>query len=211
MGASVLQGGTLSDLNMAWKRKRIYLTPAMMSAVKDDGTSGLSESAIEGVAVIHAEVAALGIAGYTMGADGEQMQGGIPFPYDMDPAYEIGFKVVFSVDVSGSDSVLWTIQYKRIGEGVIYSAPSQVLDTIIADKAVASDSLHSVTTRGIALAATHVFTQAMIDADDWLMIEVTMTTGTGSPTDIIFLGVIMDYAVKRCSSTGTDVDQPLGG
>lgn len=211
MGSEVLQGGTLSDVDMAWRRKQIYVTPHMMNAILDDITDGQAEAAATAT-VINVEVAALGIAGFRMNTDADIMQGGFPIPYDLDPAYEIGFKVVFTADVSGADSILWTINYKRIGEGVIYSAPTQVLDTIIADKSTASaDSLHLVTSRGIALAGTHVLTRAMIDANDWLMLEIVMTTKTGAPTDTIFLGLLMDYAVHPCAGTGTAIDQPLGG
>jgi hypothetical protein len=203
------QGQWISDANMDWMRKRIWITPVEMGAILDDGTSGVPQSSISGVGVTQGEASTFGPIGYVM-TDGEFLTGAIPLPWDLDPAYEIGFNIVYFADANGACTTDWILQYAIIDLAEAYAAPGVALDTPIAltDAYGSTDWVHRVTARGIALAATHAITKTQIEAPSMIMLEVEMDAATNE-TAIHYYGLLMDYAVQRCPGTGRGSDQSI--
>ena len=196
-----------TDAQMPWLRKRIWITPDAMCA--STGAAGVNTGTID-AGVTQAEISTFGPMGYGMGTNGEIMTGHILIPFDLDPKYEIGFKVVYTADFSGTDSFLWKLQYKVVREGVVYAAPGTSLDTVLVDDSGSVDWSPNVTARGIALPATHAIVRDDVEADTFLMLEVEMDTETGSPTaEAIFLGLIMDYVPWKTTGQGCETDRPL--
>lgn len=194
----------IDDSQMAWLRKRVYYTPYdMMGIIANVGarSSGATELNIAGFDTI----------GYTMVA-GEFITGSIQIPYDLDPKFEIGFKVVYSIDVNGNAPIAeWIMQYLVLGVDVAYAEPTQVLDTVIGthQKPSDTDDTHLVSPRGIALPATHAITRAIIDADGRLSVEFEMQAVSETPTTVNYMGFIMDYSVQKCTGVGSENENPL--
>lgn len=194
----------VDDSAIAWLRKRKFYTPYdMMGIIANVGA--ISSGATE------VDVGGFGTVGYTMVA-GEFITGSIQIPYDLDPKFEIGFKVVYSIDVNSNAPITeWIMQYLVQAIDVAYALPTQVLNTVIGSqtKPSTTDDTHLVSPRGIALPATHAITRAIIDADGRLGVEFEMQAVTETPTLVNYMGFIMDYSVQKCTGVGSENENPL--
>lgn len=192
------------DTYMAWMRKRIWLTPYTLQGLVE-ATAVLGGVITNGS--IPVAITTAGISGWLMG-DGEFQTGGIPIPHDLDPAYEIGFKIHWTANANGACTADWIMQYKIIAEGVLFAIPATALDTAIvaADSHGSTDWFHAVTSRGVLDGNT--ITKAQIDGEAMLMLEVEMD-GADNETAIYLLGISMDYAVQRCTGSGAGISQSL--
>jgi hypothetical protein len=199
----------ISDANIDWARKRLWLTPDTMQGV-DCALGQAGETA----GVTPAELTNIGMNSWIM-TDGELMNGYIPCPFDLDPKHEIGFKVCWTMDFNaGTPSAKWILLVGTEKEGQAISVPATALDTPIADDsyvtdagaAGAADWLLQWTSRGIWKSTG--LTKEDIQNGAFLTFKLEMDKATAETT-IRYIGMMMDYCPWKTLGLGCEVDRPL--
>ncbi len=199
----------LNDSDMAWKRKRVYLNAYDLNAyVEATDTLGGIDATVVPVAV------GTGLCGALVSTDGDLIRGGFILPYDLDPQYEIGFRVHYSATYGTGVATLEFILLYDIVENAARTdvAGTTALDTIIPVHTFSGtvDLSKQRTGRGVALAVTHAITRAQIEAGAMFLISLEQDESANLTTEA-FLALEIDYAVQRCTGPGTNNDQALGG
>lgn len=194
---------SISDNDISWMRKRVWITPYDMQAIVE-ATDTLGGSIDAGV--IPTVVTTSGLVGWVM-TDGQFLCGGIPLPNDIDPGHPLGFQIHWTADANGDCTADWILQYKFIMEGVVFARPTASLVPAIglADSHGSTDWSHAITSKGYAV--THGLTRSGIQDGGFMLLEVEMDAAENE-TAIIFLGIMFDYSVQQCSGPGSVVDQP---
>lgn len=205
------------DGQQGWIRKRKIYNAFDLHSLDEDGTSGILQGGLT-TSVAQLEVTDSGIMGILMAA-GEFLSGMIVPPIDLDPKYEIGFRVHYTGlhDNDGDATVSWILQVDKILEGILIARGATNLDTVIplldaytddSGASVVTDWLYQVSGRGIWLRGTHAFTRSQIETGSLITIELEMDA-VANLTSVVFLGLEMDYVPQRCVGTGADQDRPL--
>lgn len=204
----------VNDSHIPWVRKR-KLFQLNELFLLEEPASGIQTSAID-ASIILKEVAATGTVGFVF-ADTKGVRAKLTCPHDLDPRFEVGFRVVYTLNHDGSDPAVatWVALCDAIGVGVeIGGAATTALDklipahTYVNNSGVASttDDLLQVTARGIKKSLG--LTRAQIEELAFIKITLSLTTVTNA-TDLIFLGILMDYAPRKTVGMGSNLDAPL--
>lgn len=190
-------------------RKRIWLTADILQAV--DWITGVGW---ETAGITPAEVTNVGMGTWIM-TDGEFLNGYILCPYDLDPKFDIGFKVAYTLDHDGAGAatVSWILLQDAIAEGSAIALPSTALDTVIGlldsyGAGAVTDFLLAITGRGVRSAANIGLTRAQIETGAFLTFKLEMDAAVNETT-VRFIGLIMDYVPQMCEGVGREIDAPL--
>ena len=201
----------IRDRNIDWLRRKKIIPAvnfgfsgpvAVPSGTDSSGGTGTITTLGTGAPLI-TEVSSFGFGGLLIGAAGDMgafMD--FEFPSVADPTEEIGVRCIWAPNaaVSTSDRVHFTVQYDQvdIGEAMVTAATS--LDTVIATQGPSDTTallLHR-TSRGIINADKFDFTARQ----GGILWEVNAPTWTGfEVTDVIFLGLELDYIPLLCVNT----------
>jgi len=199
----------ITDKQIAWLRKRVWLNPYQFGLTESSNV--LMSASVATTTVIPTEVGSTGIVGINMSADNDALRALWPIPYDLDPKFELGFKVWWTAaTISSGGDCLWTIEADVKKEGIAIAAASTALDTAIASDeyvtsagaATTTDSLLQVTSRGIK--NTLAITRDDIEQGCTLSIDLIKTSDTDITT-VLFLGLMIDYAPMRCWGVGNEL------
>lgn len=198
----------VSDRHIDYIRKRKWYTPYDMLSVVGGGTDDIVVAHTTAALVTELTAAtAIGIAGLDVSTDGELIVGMVPCPIDLDPKFELGFKVACCIDANGASTVEWILLQATIKNGVALAIPTAALDTVIGSQTVGStDNLLSWSGRGIR--NNIGITRAEIEAGAFLNFSIEMQAATNI-TAVFFLGMMMDYVPQLCQGIGNEVLPPL--
>lgn len=197
-------------------RKRVWLSLPNLGALGNDATNGVTLAAgLDDLDQLWGELSSFGFGALKMTADGKYVSGAMPVPYDLDVKFPIGFRVLWSGDVTGSTAdVLFILLQDVIKRGIVIAKASTALDVPLvtdpnADDAgdvSATDYLYQVTERGVR---TNIgITRAEVDAVAWMTFNLEQQASTAI-TNIYVLGIMMDYVAQICQGIGSNSDRPL--
>tara|TARA_R110000744_G_scaffold319121_1_gene425498 strand:+ start:226 stop:873 length:648 start_codon:yes stop_codon:yes gene_type:complete len=154
------------------------------------------------------EVSTFGFGGLLIGAAGDMgSYMDFEFPSLADPTEEIGVRCIWAPNaaVSTTDRVHFAVQYDQVDIGEAMVTAATVLDTAIVTQGPSATTtllLHR-TSRGIINANKFDFTARQ----GGILWEVNAPTWTGfEATDVIFLGLELDYIPLLCANTEETVD-----
>ena len=211
----------IRDANIEWIRARKYyniweLNCLISRAVDEGGATAHAEGEIIGsplnaaTATLLREVSTLGIVGLGFEADGDLIQGAIILPSDLDPKYEVGFKINFTQSTTNTTGVTWILTYKVIAPNVAIATSATALDTVIAEKnnPAATAFLNLWTSRGIAKASSLGLTRTNLEAGTMLVLKLEMDE-QDTCDNVTLLGIEMDYVPIRTIGNGVEYDCPL--
>lgn len=199
----------IQDRSIAWMRKRVFINIHDMLGLFDHATTGIPQGSIT-AGVTQVAVGSAGIIGYDMDV-GEFVGGSILIPYDIDPKFDIGFKVHYTGTTSGTDgSNEWILLWKKINADAAYAVAATALDTVIGSQTFGAntDDQNKVSSRGILLPETHQITRDQIEDGAKLMFKLELQATANMDSDV-FLGLEMDYVPQRCWGVGQEMDAPL--
>ena len=200
------------DAQINYMRKRVVLTDHMIR-----GNIGGIGALTAGVTEL--ELGTSGMVGNDM-ADGEFMAGGIVLPYDLDPKWDIGFRVHWTVDHDGAGActVDWILLANIRLVGAAIAVAATALDTPIAtvdtykdssgDATVVTDWLKQVTARGIMFATNHKLSREQIEDGAELMLKLEQNAMVNA-TKAFFRGLEIDYVPMMTIGQGSEMDRPL--
>ncbi len=198
----------IGDENIAWLRKRIYLNAYDLNAyVEATDTMGAIDATVIPVAI------GTGLIGALMSTDGDILQGAFIVPYDLDPKFEIGFKVHYTATYgSGTATISFILLHDVVKTGAAINAvAATALDTPIPLLSAFNgtvDLSKQLTSRGILLAATHGLVRTDVEAGAMMLVSLEMDA-TANLTTETFIALEMDYAVHKCGGIGSENDNPL--
>jgi hypothetical protein len=196
-----------SDRNLNLMRKSVFLDHYKMQGIIDN--AGAPNGALT-AGVLNAEVGATGLVGWDMNA-GEFIGGGIPIPRDLDPRWDIGFRVHYTGTVSGTTGTnTWLLLWKKIIADAAYAVAATALDTVIAADPFGAnlDAANKISPRGILLATTHKLTRDEIENGAKLMLKLELDVHTNCDS-VEFVAIEMDYVPMMCVGAGSEYDRPL--
>ena len=206
----------LHDSNIAWKRKRKWYTPFDFQTFVGSGTSGLVGGQSVGITTL--EITSVGMITSVM-TDAEIMTGYFPVPIDMDPRFDVGFRVCYTLDHDGTGdaTVSWIMLQGTVKEGAAIAIPTTVLNTAIAlldsyddtaGDASTTDFLLQWTSRGVRTAGN--FGLSNDDVENRALITFSLEMDAAlNETSVRFMGLEMDYCPHRTILANKD-DAPLG-
>ena len=189
----------ISDKNIQWKRKKLWIDQRDMGRIRD-GTDGMfsvgSGNPIESV------VTGKAISGLLQASAGDTQSFFLSVPYDLDPRSEMGVTVHWTTgDDTAADYVTWIVTYSAIKENVVIPASGSALDTAITTQDTTEGALFwQKTSRGIIDADT-----LSILSDDpeqvglRFFVEADALSGIGS--GLWLLGVELDYYPAMTDNT----------
>ena len=188
-------------------RKRVYYTPYEMMSWDDNGTNLILADTTGATLEPISAASTTGIGAPDMSSDAETIGGAVRVPYDLDPKFDVGFRVCYTVDANGASVITWKLLEDSIAEGGVINQATTVLDTLIAADTFGSvDHLLAWTSRGIR--DDIGMTRAQIENGAFSLVNIEMDTGTNL-TAVYFLGYEMDYVVQECQGIGSENDRPL--
>jgi len=206
----------ITDHNMGWLRKRKRYTATEMHGIIDNATTGVPESAKTST-VNQLEMGVSGFVGYNM-LSAETIAGLIPVPYDVDPGWDLGFRIIYSGNHDGTGTAIadWNVKAATIKKGNPFATPSGNLGVVIPPHTYAdgngnpstTDNLYQQTERGIYLKEDHVLSREQIEEGVMLSVLITANTITNF-TGIYFIMLEMDYVPMRCIGGGNYNDAAL--
>lgn len=198
----------IDDAGIAWMRKRIYLNAYDLNAyVEATNTLGAIDATVIPVAI------GTGLIGALMSTDGDILQGAFIVPYDLDPKFEIGFKVHYAATYgSGVATISFILLFDIVKTAAAVNAvAATALNTPIPLLSAFSgtvDLSKQLTSRGILLPGTHGLVRADIEAGAMMLISLEMDAAANLTTET-FIALEMDYAVHKCGGIGSENDGSL--
>ncbi len=204
------------DAQINYMRKRIVLTGHDMRGII--GAAGVGTGALT-AGVTELELGTSGMVGLDI-TDGEFLCGGIVLPYDLDPKWEIGFRVHWTADHDGAGALTssWILLANVRKVGAVIAVAATALDTAIAllstyvdtsgDATVVTDWLKQVTARGIMLATNHQLSREQIEDGAELMFKLEMDAAVNE-TKTFFRALEIDYVPMQTVGQGSEMDRPL--
>lgn len=205
----------LRDRNIDTIRKRLWIPPFWMQGVGMHAAADVVLHSIETVAAEYNEVTAVGMGTLQMAA-GEFVNGYFPCPIDLDPKFNVGFKVCYTGlhDDTGDATVDWILLQNVIAQGIVIALPATALNTVIPDDAYVDDAGASVVTdwllqrtaRGIRDVIG--LTRKQIESEAFITLKLEMNATTNLTT-VNYIGMIMDYTPQLCQGVGSESDNPL--
>ncbi len=206
----------LGDKQIQWMRKRLWLPLPYINALGNDATSGVTLAAgLDDLTELWAELSDFGFGALKMTADNKVVSGALPCPYDLDPKFEVGFKVHWTGDVTGSTAeVTWLLLQDVTKRGVALAKASTALNTILVSDpnhdangaASATDYLYQSTPRGIRNSIG--LTRANIEEGALITFNLEQASATAE-TNIYLMGIEMDYVAQLCVGVGSEIISPL--
>ncbi len=205
----------ISDGQIGWMRKRLFLNAFDLQAVGfTDGTS--KTIAYETAGIIAAEVTDVGMGTWDMDT-GDFLNGYIRCPYDLDPNFDVGMRVCWSMINSGVDGDAgWIMLFDAIKKGEAIALPATALDTVFVDPTVyvdengatsATDWFLQWTSRGIVKPTTLGLTYDDVDLGAFLTFKLELDNEAAS-TSVHFIGLELDYRIHSCTNPNA-FDSPL--
>jgi len=208
----------LSDKHLRYIRKRKWITPFEMQGLTTDGTTGVTLfGSIDDLTELFAEISSFGHGAVKISADGKLIGGFIPCPHDLDPKFEVGFQVHWTMnhDGSGIGAATWKLLQDAVKRGVVIAKATTALDTVLVQDTnstnlnaeAVTDYLYQVTARGIRTSIG--LTREQIEEGALLTLNLEMDAADNE-TNIYLLGIMMDYAPQMCQGIGSEILPPLG-
>lgn len=202
----------IPDSHMGWIRKRKFYNVHDLFALEEPA-SGIQQAALT-TGVTLTELGTSGFVGVTM-TDGEFLPAHFHCPFDLDPRFELGFKVCYTLDHDGSGAatVSWILLCDLIAEGGnVSTVATTALDQIVplldnyGDGAV-TDGLLAYTDRGLKLGPQSI-TRKEIESGAFIKVKIEMDAAINE-SSVLFLGLIMDYTPRKLVGMGVNIDSPL--
>ena len=158
------------------------------------------------------ELADYGIVGLKYAAADDLAYFFVPCPYDLDPDYEVGFRVNFTQSAAVSTEVTWILLVGTDKADAVIQAEDAAgivaLDTALAVKAAGGSAYENLwTPRGIKLAIGLTRTEIVKGALIRFSLEA-QALGVGI-ANLTLLGLEMDYVLTNTTGPGAVSDQPL--
>ncbi len=178
--------------------------------VQDDSTSGIHAAAATGATRI-VEAGSLGISHLSMGTAGELLNGQYPIPWDLDPQWEIGYRIHYTVDVNSNPPIVeWILLAGTQLIDAAYVVPTGALDTVIGNHTYPSgtDLIFTRTNRGIDKKLGTI-NREQIEAGAKFTWSIEMQAITQTPTDVRFAWLEVDYVPMMTVGSGSHTDRPL--
>lgn len=196
----------LRDHRFDHRRKVVRLNAYEGAGIQSNGTGTVSVCVGAGDVV----TAELNAAGFIVPAP-DTAADEIGFiwlvPYDVDERYELGFRVLWSSDNTGTtDTATWKINWAHFGEGEAIAAPTGVLSTVIAADTVTGQYHFQKTARGVLTAASHAITRANVEDGSALCMLVELDAKTTGLSNAYFLGLELDYCPRMMKGNGVLTD-----
>lgn len=190
------------DKNIAWRRKRLFL-PFYQWAWGSLG--GGTNTQLVGA-----------FYGNKITSAGTPVQGAFRMPFDVNPDFDMGFKICYAGDGTAPEDVgtlSWIIlaEYKAVTVAPDATAVG-ALDTTIATTGVvsATDNLLEWTSRGIKNKG--FLSRDEIDAGAYCQfsVELDAVGGTISATNFVLcMGLEIDYMPRKTRFPHSEIDGPL--
>ena len=196
----------IRDRNIDWLRRKKVI-PAAHFGFTGTVVSDVLQPLGTGAPIIK-EISDFGFAGLNIGAAGDMGSFlDLEFPSVVDPTEEIGVRCIWAPNaaVSTTDRVHFAVHYDQVDIGEVMVTAATVLDTVIATQGPSTTTaaiLHR-TSRGIIDANKFDFTARQ----GGIVWEVNAPTWTGfEATDVVFLGLEIDYIPLLCVNTQETVN-----
>ena len=212
----------IRDHNIDYIRARRFIAPlefnALITPSVSGGTTGLDEGELlqnptagtkTAPDISQLEVGTLNFVGLKFAAAGNILQGVIQCPNDLDPKFSVGFRVNFTNNNASAGTVTWILLLKMIKKDVALTGTiNDALDTVIGTSASTAQFVNKWSSRGIkrSLGVTRR------DVEDGCKIELSLeldAVATISATDVVLLGLEMDYVPYQMVGQGSEVDAPI--
>lgn len=202
----------LRDKQIDWLRKRRFYSVWELNGTL--GAAGVSVDAVT-AGITHIEISSFGIV-FPEIANTEQTGGAIKIPYDLDPKYDLGFRVHYTADYNAAAPVFtWTMVY-GLKKATAFAAAASTLDKVFTAQglldangvATTTDWIPQISPRGIIYASSHKLSHDDINnGRTWLGFVLTLAV-TNSPSSVRFMGLEMDYVPQLTVGSGSEVDRP---
>lgn len=212
----------LRDVSMDWIRKRrVYgpldLNSLITKAVDESGAVSHAEGDILAAAtntnIKLREIGALGQIGIVFPSAGDLMHGSFIIPYDLDPSFDLGFKIHWTQSAVVTTSVTWLLLIRTIqadGQLLIANVPlTQDNGVAIAADAAIDADYFQVSPRGILRDETLNINRSKIEAGVKLAISIEADVIGAGIANLTFLGLEMDYVPQKMKGTGNSSDRDL--
>ena len=214
----------MSEEKIGWIRKRVRIDwkdfDLVSQAVNEGGAATFAEGALltpaTDVTVVPVEISDYGIAGLVMAVadsdDGNFIHGRFPVPYDLDPQYKIGFRILWTQTAAVSAGVTWILKAGTDKAGAVIQAEDGAgivaLDTPLVESNSTGAALERLwTRRGLKTSIGLTRTEILAGADLRLQIECDIVDAT--LTYVTLLGVEYDYSPIRSFNSRFDREAPL--
>jgi len=184
----------ITDKNIAWERKRVFLPAFNMLGVLADAAQGA------GAPAFGADLAASELVGLLINAAGDEIYTMWPLPWDLDKDQPIRIRLIFTHASTDADDPDWLVSLKGIAKQAAITDAASTPDDAIAFAAKAV----STTANSLEILDWEVTT-----SDEWLaaldraILIAIECNGLGSATgdEIILYGLEIEYTVN---ATGDD-------
>ena len=185
----------ITDRNMEWKRKRIWIPAVNASGFSIDTPVGLHTGA-----PVWAEHSTFGYAGIKIEAAGDEYVHFLPLPHDVDVDHPIYIRTVSTTGSStNTDAIDYILTYTAKAHGEVLAAAATALDTTIA-----ADT-NTGTANQLYLGAWGQIAASTLTEGDVLILEFELnSTDVDLSSEFIwYLGFQMEYTPRKM--WGTDV------
>lgn len=195
-----------NDRAIDWLRKRIYIPPILYGGWITPAESGQAEGLFlsgptDPTDDFLREVNTFGFVGNKLTAINKIHNAHIRIPSDLDPNYEIGFRINWTESGAFSSSVTWDLETAIIGINVTYSTTPVNLDTVIGISEHANTAWLNVwSSRGIR-DVNKDLTKALVEDGAVMVFDLAYSAESNS-TNVTVLGLEMDYVSQECVGRG---------
>lgn len=208
----------IRDKNMDWLRPTLWMPFGELGSFGPSPEVGESGATVHAIGAMvpgaHAgapaieEISTFGYSGLELAANSDAWCRLIPVPSDVDPAFELGFRVGWTANDTATPTILFTVQLDFKAAGAALITPATALSTILTADELTVAYGWEMSPRGVK--NKDFLTRQQIENRAVMLIEVIATTiHTGiTAGNAWFFGVEMDYAPFRTRGTGMGVNPP---
>jgi hypothetical protein len=211
---------SIRDRNIDWLREYRLIPSWHFSgygptpAVTESGTTSHAAGALlpgsdTGAPIID-EISTFGYSACKMDTDGDVLSTYWLVPHDLDPTYEVGFRIWWTSAASGTQTVDWTLKtsWKAAGAALAAASAGAALNTTIAQDAMASTAYGAMRTERGILNSGFLTRQQVEDGAVGLFHVAATDLHTGISAAWL-LGLEIDYVPFRTRGTGVASNCPL--
>lgn len=215
----------IRDQNIDYIRKRLFIgpfdfnaliTPAVTAGAGSEAfgegellQNPTSSGEITAPDINLKEIGSTNIVGLGFSAAGDIVKGSIKVPYDLDPKWPVGFRVNFTNNNASAGTATFILLVEPFKKDVAFSATvDNALDTVIGISASTAQLINKWTGRGIKRSIGFTRQEVLEGARLGLSLELD-AVATIAATDVVLLGLEMDYVPAIAEGNGCLVDRAL--
>lgn len=210
----------IRDKNIEWLREYAFIpawqfsgfgpTPAVTETGSTTHAAGaLLPGAANGAPIID-EISTFGYTACKMDTDADVLATYWFVPHDMDPTYEVGFRIWWTSAASDTSTMDWTLltTWKAASAALTAAASGAALNTTIAQDAMESTAYGAQrTARGILNSG--FLTRQQVEDGAIALFNVAATDIHTGISAVFLLGLEIDYVPFRTRGTGVAANCPL--